>query len=234
VKLTLAPPRPERPPLRINWLLWLAVAFLIAVGSGGFFIYQTLSERKALGELIAQLSTLDRLQLTERWILRRRGFFYKEKEWRHKVSWTPEPAGPPPTDRRARGFAAEPPLPRVTATTQSQIALAVTPRLDYLDFDAIYLLYDGERVVASFAQSSVGGFFDGELIEQHKHPVTLIPRQLTPGEQQRLSQMIALLEQRRDSFNPQSDQYGWTQNVLNAARRLLQGSQLSPASPAPN
>ena len=225
MKLTNAPPRPERPPIKINWLLWLGVFLAVSLLSGGLFIYQTISQRHKLGALITELSTLDRAALTDRWIVRNHGMFYREKEWAQKVDWTPAPPGEKPKDRRARGLEEQPPLPRVTTAEQAPLALAVLPRETYLDFDAIYLLYEGDKVVASFSLSAVGGFFNSEMLDQRNNPETLIARRLTEEEQTRLQQMLDLLKQRRDGYNEQSDQYGWTQNVIVNAEKLLAGSQ---------
>lgn len=232
MSLTNAPPRPERPKFKVNWLFWGTVFLLVSVSSGGMFIYQTIAQRNELKVLIDDLSRMDRAELTDRWIIRNRGMFYRKKEWAQKVDWTPAPAGEKPTDPRARGLEEIPPLPRITTVEQAPLALAATPRVNHLDFPAIYLLYDGEQVVASFSLSAVGGFFNGQMLDQRSNPRTLVEKPLNADEQHRLRQLITMLEQRRDVYDPQADQYGWTQNVIRNAQHLLEGSSSGESAPA--
>ena len=122
------------------------------------------------------------------------------REWGDKVSWTPDSAAP--------------------------LTLAVMPRTRRLSFDAIYALYQGRQVVATLALTSIGGYFNDLALDQRNHPDTLLARGLTPDERHRLQALGGLLEERLRHLEPQSNQYGWTREVLRLARKLDQAQRM--------
>ncbi len=113
-------------------------------------------------------------------------------------------------------------LPNVSWTPDPQAdpVLAVMPRAPHMKVDAIYALYRGHRATAILAISPIGGWFGDQRIDIRQHPETMVARPLDAIEQAELDTMIGLIEARRDRFDPESKEYGWTDHVLNQARRL--------------
>jgi hypothetical protein len=107
-----------------------------------------------------------------------------------------------------------------TPAADASLALAVMPRTTRHNFDTIFACFEGQRVVATLALTSIGGFLNGEELNNKKHPDTLIGRRLSAEERLGLEKLIQLLEVRLKLLDPQSTQYGWTQQVLRIARTI--------------
>lgn len=119
------------------------------------------------------------------------------RQWGEKLSWTPSADAP--------------------------AALAVMPKHQRLEFDALYAAYDGQRVVATLALTSIGGLFNGMPLDRTKYPERLIERPLSAEELRGLELLIALLRERVRAMDPQSDRARWTQAVLATAEKIRAG-----------
>ena len=87
-------------------------------------------------------------------------------------------------------------------------------------------------VTSLMALTSIGGYYNGAVINKAKHPQTLIERPLSAEELEGLEQMIRLLEQHLTRFSPYEERYAWTRDVVLHTARLLYRLQSPTATHA--
>lgn len=117
-----------------------------------------------------------------------------QSAWNQRVTWTPAP--------------------------DSATAMAVLPRMNHKKFDAIYVVFENDRVDGIMAITSFAGFYNGSQINIHEYPEKMLPRRLDIEERKGLWKMISLLEMKSNTLDPQSDAHSWTRHVLDIARRI--------------
>jgi hypothetical protein len=185
---------------------WIVIGFFCVAGLLAHWITQTRHERAALRETIARMLHSDRASLARMWHVRVFKPYHFKTEYADRITWIPNAHAPS--------------------------AMAITPRSATNESDAIYLLYYGETPQLLFALTSAGVFVNEQQVDLRRYPRTYLPRPLSPTELERLGELLQFIKERRDRYNPQSQQYIWTDQVLKTALEIKMAQQAigSPAA----
>lgn len=178
---------------RLYWILGLAVTaiIVIAIWRG---IVLTRNERELVRTNVVQMRTLDRAGMNSMWHVKVIKPFQFSDKYEDRILWYP--------------------------ATTSTLALAITPRHATSDFDAIFTLFEGERVRAIFALTPQGMFFNELEADPRQYPGLQFPRVLTADELADLAQLTALIAEHQAGLDPQSPRARWLTQVLQIAREI--------------